>query len=134
MDGTEIIDEEHNVPAFDPQKDYSSWKAGAPVWDEVAGEHQVFTLLISHNASHYPGTRPNNNRTLWNLTHTKDPKKTKVWVAPDGQSGRYAVDECCTENDRVYKNTYPDNEFSPSALADRWIDLEPIEEVQNDGD
>ena len=56
LDGTAIIAEESKVPQFDGSKDYSDWEAGAPVWEEVDGERQVFTLITPHNASHYPGS------------------------------------------------------------------------------
>ena len=55
LDGTAIIAEEAKVPQFDGTKDYSGWAIGSPVWEEVNGERQVFTLLQPHNASHYPG-------------------------------------------------------------------------------
>ena len=31
MDGTGLINEEEKIPGFDPNKDYSGWKAGQPV-------------------------------------------------------------------------------------------------------
>lgn len=54
LDGTAIIAEEAKIPQFDGSKDYSGWAVGSPVWEEVDGERQVFTLLQPHNASHYP--------------------------------------------------------------------------------
>lgn len=76
LTGTEIIAEETKVPNFNPQKDYSSWKAGSP----VADEGQVWLLIQPYNASHYAG-RPSELRALWGLAHTKDPEKAKPWVA-----------------------------------------------------
>lgn len=51
LTGTEIIDREHSVPAFDPQRDYSGFPVGAP----VADENQVWLLIQPYNASHYQG-------------------------------------------------------------------------------
>lgn len=126
MDGTSIIAEETKVPAFDPQKDYSKWPAGSP----VADEGQIWTLLQPYNAAHYTG-RPSGLRALWGLCHTKDPKRAKEWITPYGTSGLYAVDECCVDAGRVWRNTHANNEFAPSALPERWVDLGSIEEVQN---
>ena len=132
MDGTAIIAEEAKIPVFDPQKDYSNWATGAPVRELVDGEYQVFTLITPHNASYYPGSTPSNTRSLWSLRHTKDPAKAKPWLVPAGTSGLYEADECCTDNGHVYRNNYPNNEFSPSALPDRWTDLGTTEDIQKD--
>lgn len=70
MDGTAIIAEEEKIPAFNPEKDYSSWPAGAPVTDEG----QVWTLIQPYNAANYDG-RPSTLRALWGLAHTKNPVK-----------------------------------------------------------
>ena len=67
---------------------------------------------------------------LWSIRHTKDPKRAKPWLAPNGTSGLYELDECATENGHVYQNGHDNNEFSPSALPERWTDLGTIEEVQ----
>ena len=130
LDGTSIIAEEGKVPVFDGSKDYSGWTAGSPVRELVDGEWQVFTLITPHNASHYPDSTPSNTPALWSLCHTKDPVKAKPWRPSNGTSGRYRTDECATENGHVYRNTYDQNEFSPSALPERWTDLGTIEEVQ----
>lgn len=89
MSGTELIEEEAKIPAFDPKKDYSGWDAGNPVTDEG----QVWTLLQPHNAAAYTG-RPSSLRALWGLAHTKNPEKAKPWVDPYGTSGAYMTDEC----------------------------------------
>lgn len=98
MTGTEIIDRELDVPAFDPQKDYSSWPVGSP----VADEGQVWTLIQPHNAAEYQG-RPSTLRALWGLCHTKDPLKAKPWVDPYGISGKYLMDECYLAKDGTVK-------------------------------
>lgn len=95
---TEIIDREACIPPFDPQKDYTGWRAGSPVSDE----DQVWKLLQPHNASHYTG-RPSILRSLWGLCHTKNPAKAKPWVDPLGTSGMYMTDECYRDGDTVYR-------------------------------
>lgn len=125
MDGTGIIAEEEKIPAFDPQKDYSGWKAGQPVTDEG----QVWPLITPHNAAHFSG-RPSTLRALWGLAHTTDPKKAKEFVGPYGTSGLWKINECCTENGHVYRNLYDGHEYPPSVLPERWEDLGTIEEVQ----
>lgn len=116
MDGTAIIEEERKIPVFEPDKDYSSWPAGSPVRD---GE-QVFKLLQPHNAANYPGSTPSNTPALWSICHTKDPVKAKPYLAPNGTSGMYMMDECCTENDIIYKSVVDNNVYSPTDYADNW--------------
>lgn len=130
LDGTAIIAEESKVPQFDNDKDYSGWAIGSPVWEDVDGERQVFALLQPYNASSHPGSTPSTLPALWSIRHTKDPKRAKPWLAPNGISGLYATDECAVESGHVYRNNHDNNEFSPSAQPNRWTDLGTIEEVQ----
>ena len=125
MNGTEIIDQENNIPAWNPEKDYSGWDVGCPVLDEG----QVWRLIIPHRARDYIG-RPSSLRALWGLAHTKDPKKAKPWVASYGVSGLYMIDECCTypHTDgtiHVFRNLYDNNEYPPLTMnvESRWMDL-----------
>lgn len=126
LTGTEIIEMERDVPAFDPGKDYTEWPRGGA----VADEGQVWTLEIPHNASHYPGQRPSTNRACWGLSHTTNPAKAKPWVAPYGTSGLYMEGECCTypTSDgvtHVFRNLHDRNEFPPLTMnvEGRWEDL-----------
>lgn len=122
LDGTAIIAEESKVPRFDPEKDYSDWAVGSPVFEEVEGERQVFTLIIPHNAANYPGSTPSNTRALWSLTHTKDAAKAKLWVAPLGTSGMYMTDEVCKHSDKLWKSKRDNNPYEPGTTGtdDFW--------------
>jgi hypothetical protein len=94
LTGTQIIENEHSVPAFDGKKDYSEYPVGAP----VADEGQVWLLIQPYNAAHYEG-RPSTLRALWGLAHTKNPDKAKPWVDPYGTSGMYMTGECYKDAD-----------------------------------
>lgn len=99
LTGTQIIDREHSIPAFDGKKDYSAWPAGSPVTDEG----QVWQLIQPYNAAHYEG-RPSSLRALWGLAHTTNPAKAKPWVDAYGTSGMYMTGECYkAEDDTVYR-------------------------------
>lgn len=116
LDGTQLTEREAAVPDFDPQKDYSAWPAGAPAKDEG----QVWTLLIPHNAAHYPGVRPSTNRACWGLAHTKNPARAKAWVDPYGTSGLYMKDECYEENGVVYRSKRDNQDRKASVLPEDW--------------
>ena len=118
---TEIIDNEKAIPTWNAEKDYTSYPAGTP----ICYEGQVYGLLVPHNASHYPGVNPLNNRTLWSLKHTKNPAKAKPYVAPSGASGLYMKDECCTDPNGedpnlIWKCLVDNNAYSPSEYAPNW--------------
>lgn len=116
LTGTQIIDREHSAPAFDPQKDYSGFPAGAPVTDEG----QVWLLLQPYNAAHYEG-RPSTLRALWGLAHTKNPAKAKPWVAPLGTSGMYMQGECYkAEDGTVYRCVNDNTVHDAAALPSGW--------------
>lgn len=116
MDGTAIIAEEHKVPLWSADKDYSGWSAGAP----VRHDGQVYSLIQPHNAAHYPGSTPANTPALWSIRHTKDPAKAKPWAAPAGTSGLYMAGECCLWNGMVYRCMRDDNPYSPGDFLEWW--------------
>lgn len=116
MDGTAIIAEEHKIPAWSADKDYSGWSAGAP----VRYNGQVYALIQPHNAAHYPGSTPENTAALWSIRHTKDPTKAKPWAAPAGTSGLYMADECCVWDGAMYRCVRDDNPYSPGDHPDWW--------------
>lgn len=116
LTGTEIIDREKDVPAFDPEKDYSNWPVKAPVQDE----RQVWLLLQPYNAAHYAG-RPSTLRALWGLAHTTDPAKAKPWVDAYGTSGMYMIGECYVDDAGVVWRCLQDNVVHPAAvLPNAW--------------
>ena len=117
LDGTAIIAEESKIPLFDPEKDYSSWAVGSPVYEIVDGERQVFGLIQPHNASYYPGSPPSNTRALWSLKHTKDAAHAKPWVAPLGTSGMYMTDEVCKSDSKIWRSKQDNNPYEPGATG-----------------
>ena len=116
LTGTQIIDRETDAPAFDPQKDYSSWPAGSPVRDDG----QVWLLIQPYNAAHYP-QRPAELRALWGLAHTTNPEKAKPWVEPYGTSGMYMTGECYVDEYGEVWICKKDNTVKPvSELPAAW--------------
>lgn len=114
---TEIVDLEHCVPAFDPQRNYTDWPVGAPVTDEG----QVWLLLQPHNAAHYPDLRPSTNRACWGLAHTTNPAKAKPWVDAYGTSGVYMKGEVYKDTDGVVHRAKQDNlVYDAAAYPDGW--------------
>ena len=119
LDGTAVIAEEEKAPDFVAGKDYSRWPAGAPVRD--AG--QVYKLVQPYDGASWPDQCPADLPALWSICHTKDPAKAKPYQAPDGRSGMYMLDECCTQEGHVWRSVIDDNVWPPSGYPDGWEDL-----------
>jgi len=112
LTGTQIIDREAAIPAFDPQRDYSAYPVGAPVTDDG----QVWTLIQPYNAAHYDG-RPADLRALWGLAHTTNPARAKAWAEPLGTSGMYMRGECYRDADGVVWRSLEDNVVYPASVV-----------------
>lgn len=130
MDGTAIIAEEQKVPLFVWGTDYSGCPMGAPIGDIIDGEFFVFTMTVPVNTAHYPGMQPSKNPAQFSMCHTKDPAKARHWVASNGTSGLWKVEECCTYpytdgTTHVFRNLHDNNEYPPLTLnvEGRWEDL-----------
>ncbi len=66
MDGTQLVDREHDIPGFDPDKhQYLDWEAGQAVSD--AG--QVWQLVQPYDSTIYKDP-PAQMRAQWGLCHT----------------------------------------------------------------
>lgn len=130
LDGTAIIADEQKIPLFVWGTDYSGCPVGAPIGQIIDGELQVFTMLVPVNTAHYPGITPNTERSLYSLCHTTDPAKAKPWIASQGVSGLYKVDECCTYpygdgTIHIFRNNFDGNQYPPLTLNVEyyWDDL-----------
>ena len=130
MDGTAIISEEQKVPLFVWGTDYSKCQRGAPIGEIIDGEFFVFTMITPVNTANYPGMLPSKNPAEFSMCHTKDPAKARHWIAPNGISGIWRLDEVCTwphpdGTTHVHRNKHDNNEYPPLTLTveNRWEDL-----------
>ena len=115
LTGTQIIDREADIPEFDPAVQYLNWTAKSVVRDN----NQVWSLLQPYDSITHT-ERPENSRDRWGLCHTKNPKKAKPYVEPQGTSGVYMKDECCEKNDVVYISTIDNNVWPPDQYPAGW--------------
>lgn len=120
MTGTELIDMERAIPAWNKNTDYTSWPKGAPVSDE----DQVWTLIQPHRAADYEG-RPSTLRALWGLAHTKDAKRAKPWVDAYGTSGEYLFGEVYLAKDGTVKRCIVERTtYDAEALPSAWENVD----------
>lgn len=126
MDGTGLIAEQGHIPAWREDAVYTVNHIGYPVQD---GD-QVYTILQPHTPAYNPGMRPADLPAIYSIKHTTDPKLAKPYMAPNGTSGMYMMDECCVENGGVYRSKADNNVWIPSGYPAGWEYLGTIEEVQ----
>lgn len=129
MDGTALIAEQGNIPAWREDTVYTADHVGFPVQDG----NQVYTILQPHMPANNPGIRPADLPAIYSIKHTTDPKKAKPYMAPNGTSGMYMVAECAVEDGRVYRSTIENNVWAPSGYPSGWEDLGTTEDVQGEG-
>lgn len=109
MDGTQLIEAEADIPVWNERAVYTSDHIGYPVQDGG----QVFTILQPHTPAHTPGVRPADLPAIYSIQHTKDVKKAKPYLAPNGTSGLYFVGEYCTRDGKTYRSTVDNNSWAP---------------------
>ena len=116
MDGTAIIREEHKVPKWRPDMDYTDCPIGTPVRDQG----QVWKLIQPYNAKEHP-QHPAEIRAHWSLCHTKDPDRAKAWVGPYGNSGLWMQGECYRDDaGRVHRCKADGTIYNAEALPSAW--------------
>lgn len=126
MTGTAIIAEQGHIPAWREDAVYEAKHVGFP----LQHESQVYTLIQPHTPAHNPGVFPKDLPAIYSIKHTTDPKRAKPYMAPNGTSGMYMTDDCCTHNDHVWCSEQDNNVWAPGTPGVKWKDLGTVEEVQ----
>ena len=120
IDDTALIDQEEFIPNWKPI-DYSNFEIGTPVRDPYDESGQVYKLLQKHDATDNETWHPAAAVSLWDIAHTKNPKKAKPWVEPQGTRGMYMQDEVMIWTDgKIYKSTVDNNVYTPESYAQNW--------------
>lgn len=117
LSGTDLINNEDKIPMWSEDAVYTSDHVGYP----VQYDGQVFTILQPHTPAHNPGVFPVDLPAIYSIKHTKDPERAKEYVAPNGTSGLYRLDECCTKDGKTWvslidNNSYPPNEVGTETM------------------
>ena len=126
-DGTYLIEREAEIPTW-RQRAYNTDET--PVGKPYKWADQVYTLSQQHDATEQPDWSPDKAVSLWDICHTTAPSLAKDYVAPQGTRGLWRVNECCVQNQHVWRNLTANNAYSPSELPDSWEDLGVAEGIQ----
>ena len=118
LNGTQLIDEQDDIPMWSETAIYTVDHVGYPVQDL----DQVYTILQPHTPAHNPGVRPADLPAIYSIQHTKDPTKAKPYLPSHGTSGMYMLDEVCTKDGSTWRSTKNDNPYPPNEIGteDFW--------------
>jgi len=120
MTGSELYSEKDFIPAFNPERQYLTFPVGY-VCKSAAG--RVVKLLQPYDSTAYP-QQPEELPAQWGFVWSKEPKDALPYVAIS--TSPFMKDDCCTENDTVYRSLTDNNVWKPSDYPAGW---EAVEEA-----
>ena len=117
MTGTELYAEDYYIPEFSEavkKKNMLDRPIGF-VCKSSAG--RVVKLIQNYDSDIYTA-EPEDLPAQFGFVWSKDPAKALPFIALS--TSPYMTDECCTENDIVYKSKIDGNVYSPTEHPDGW--------------
>lgn len=84
---------------------------------------RVVKLLQPYDSTIYT-KEPEEYPALFGFVWSNDPEHAKPFISLS--TSPYMKDNCCTENEAIYRSTIDNNVYAPSAYPDGW---EKVEEV-----
>lgn len=120
MTGTELNAVDDRIPRF------SAAVAAKNMLDRPVGfvckssEGRVVKLLQVYDSTIYNG-EPEELPAQWGFVWSNDPAHAKPFVAM--ATSPYMKDNCCTENDVVYRSLIDNNVHAPSAYPAGWKEV-----------
>ena len=117
MTGTELNEVEDRIPQFKEaiKKMNMLERPVGFVCKSSAG--RVVKLLQNYDSNIYKD-EPEELPAQWGFVWSCDPKHAKPFVAMS--TSPYMKDNCCSEDNKVYRSKIDNNVWSPSAYTDGW--------------
>lgn len=81
---------------------------------------RVVRLIQNYDSDIFKG-EPEELPAQWAFVWSNDPAKAKPFVAIS--TSPYMKDNCCSENNKVYRSKYDNNVSAPSAWPDGWEEV-----------
>ena len=113
LSGTDLINNEDKIPMWSEDAVYTTEHIGYP----VQHNNQVFTILQPHTPAHNPGVFPVDLPAIYSIKHTTDPERAKEYVAPNGTSGMYMLNDCCTKDGKTWVSLVDNNVWTPGVYG-----------------
>lgn len=117
MNGTELYAEDYYIPEFSEavkKKNMLNRPIGFVCRSSTG---RVVRLIQNYDSDIFKG-EPEELPAQFGFVWSKDPAKALPFIALS--TSPYMTDECCTENDIVYKSRLDNNVHSPAEYPDGW--------------
>lgn len=128
MTGTQLYAEEEKIPDFQAAKAVMNMLQRPVGFVCRSSAGRVVKLLQVYDSDIYT-QEPEELPAQWGFKWSTDPAKALPFIALS--TSPYGKDECCTEDDKIYRSTIDNNVWAPSAYPQGWeevsIDAGPIE-------
>lgn len=121
MTGTELNAVDDRIPKFTAAIEKTNMLARPVGFVCKSSAGRVVKLLQPYDSSIYT-QEPEELPAQWGFVWSKDPEKALPWVAIS--TSPYMIDECCSENGKVYASTINNNVWAPSQLSTGWREIE----------
>lgn len=120
MTGTQIYAENDYIPDFIASKSVCNMIERPVGFICKSSEGRVVKLLQPYDSDAYTA-EPEELPTKWGVIWSSDPEKALPFITLS--TSPYMVDDCCTENGKVYRSTINNNTKSPSEYSIGWTEV-----------
>jgi len=117
MTGTQLYEKKEFIPDFQTAKTLKNMlnRSIGFVCKSTAG--RVVKLIQLYDSDIY-SQEPEELSAQWGFKWSTNPEDALPFIAL--ATSPYDVDECCIENDIVYRSKIPNNVYSPSSYPQGW--------------
>lgn len=122
MTGTELYDKEDFIPDFAEAVKKKNMINRSIGFTCKSSAGRVVRLLQPYDSDIYT-QEPEELPAQWGFKWSTDPNKALPFIALS--TSPYMKDDCCTENDEIYRSKIDNNVFSPTDYPQGWDLYEP---------
>ena len=123
MTGTELNAVEDRIPKYAEVVKVMNMLERPVGFVCKTSEGRVVKLLQNYDSTIYT-KEPEEYPALWGFVWSNNPEHAKPFISLS--TSPYMKDNCCTENEAIYRSTIDNNVYAPSAYRQGW---EKVEEV-----
>lgn len=121
MTGTELYGSEAFIPDFTAACEHENMINRSIGFTCKSSAGRVVRLIQPYDSSIYTD-EPELLPAQWGFKWSTDPTKALPFIALS--TSPYMKDDCCTENDTIYRSAIDNNVFAPSAYPQGWAEVE----------
>lgn len=120
MTGTELNAEDNHIPEFLAAKSIMNMLERPLGFVCKSSAGRVVKLIQPYDSEIF-SAEPEELPAQWGFAWSTNPAKAKPFIALS--TSPYMKDDCCIENDKIYRSLINNNIFSPSSYAFGWEEV-----------